>query len=133
MRTHRVATVAAGITTIAAAAVAGSAATAMSLNFSWAGVSRCTSSPPAFMLSDVPEGTALLAFNMIDLNLPSFPHGGGEVRYQGADHIAAGSFSYQGPCPPRGLQHNYQWTVKALDAAGKTLATAAATRRFPPR
>jgi len=108
------------------------AASAMSLSFSWAGVGACGSSPPAFMLSDVPAGTTKLAFNMVDLNVPSFHHGGGTVAYQGGDTIPAGSFSYTGPCPPSG-QHRYRWTVRALDASGKALATATATEPFPPR
>jgi phosphatidylethanolamine-binding protein (PEBP) family uncharacterized protein len=116
----------------AAATVHGTAASAMSMSFSWAGVGACGSSPPTFMLSEVPAGTAKLAFNMIDLNVPSFHHGGGTVAYQGGDTIPAGSFSYTGPCPPSG-QHRYRWTVRALDGGGKTLATATATESFPPR
>jgi phosphatidylethanolamine-binding protein (PEBP) family uncharacterized protein len=104
----------------------------MSLSFSWTGVARCSSSPPAFTLSDVPPGTSRLAFNMVDLNLPSYPHGGGTISYQGSSQIAAGSFSYKGPCPPERRRHNYRWTVKALDAGGKTLATARAASSFPP-
>jgi phosphatidylethanolamine-binding protein (PEBP) family uncharacterized protein len=134
MRTYRsAAIILAAVATIPMLGMTVSAAGAMSLSFSWTGVSRCTSSPPAFTLSNVPPGTSRLAFNMVDLNLPSFPHGGGTVSYQGGDQVAAGSFSYQGPCPPQGQQHNYRWTVKALDASGKTLATTSATGRFPPR
>jgi len=127
------ATVAAALTTIIAVDVARSMANAMSLSFSWTDVARCSSTPPAFTLSDVPAGTRQLAFNMVDLNLPSYPHGGGTVSYQGGNQIAAGSFSYRGPCPPAGQRHNYRWTVRALDAQGKTLATASAASRFPPQ
>ena len=134
MRAYRhVATVTAVLTTIVAVDVACSEAIAMSLSFSWTGVARCSSSPPAFALSDVPPGTSRLAFNMVDLNLPSYPHGGGTISYQGGSQITAGSFSYKGPCPPERQRHNYRWTVKALDAGGKTLATASAASPFPPR
>ena len=34
---------------------------------------------------------------------------------------------------PERQRHNYQWIVKALDAGGKTLATASAASPFPPR
>ena len=129
----RVATVTAVLTTIAAVDVTCSVAIAMSLSFSWTGVARCSSSPPAFTLSDVPLGTSRLAFNMVDLNVPSYPHGGGTISYQGGNQIAAGSFSYKGPCPPEHQRHNYRWTVKALDAGGKTLATTSAASPFPPR
>jgi phosphatidylethanolamine-binding protein (PEBP) family uncharacterized protein len=70
---------------------------------------------------------------MVDLNLPSFRHGGGTISYQGGKELAAGAFSYTGPCPPPGQRHNYRWTVRALDAGGKTLATASAAAPFPPR
>jgi phosphatidylethanolamine-binding protein (PEBP) family uncharacterized protein len=128
----RVAT-AATVVTIIAADMTCSVAAAMSLGFSWAGVPRCTSSPPAFTLSDVPAGTSQLAFNMVDLDLPSFRHGGGTISYQGGNQVAAAAFSYTGPCPPPGQRHSYRWTVRALDAAGKTLATASAAAPFPPR
>jgi phosphatidylethanolamine-binding protein (PEBP) family uncharacterized protein len=114
------------------ASLATDAAYAMSLSFSWDGVRACGSSPPAFQLADVPAGTTKLAFAMVDLNVPSFHHGGGTVAYQGGDTIPAGSFSYTGPCPPSG-QHRYRWTVRALDARGKPLATATATEAFPPQ
>ena len=91
MRTYlQVTAVAAVLTTIGAVC---SDATAMSLSFSWTGVARCSSNPPPFTLSDVPPGTSRLAFNMVDLNLPSYPHGGGTIPYQGNSQIAAGSFS----------------------------------------
>jgi hypothetical protein len=134
LRAYRqVATVTAVLTMIVAVDVACSEAIAMSLSFSWTGVARCSSSPPAFTLSDVPPETSRLAFNMVDLNLPSYPHGGGTISYQGGSQIAAGSFSYKGPCPPERQRHNYRWTVKALDAGGKALATASAASPFPPR
>ena len=132
MTAHRVAA-AIGVVAAVVAADMAHFAVAMSLDFSWAWVAGCTSKPPAFTLSDVPNGTSRLAFNMVDLNLPSFPHGGGTIDYQGSDQVAAGSFTYQGPCPPKGQRHNYRWTVKALDAAGKTLATTSAAKAFPPR
>jgi len=69
-----------------------SAAGAMSLAFSWAGVASCSPSPPAFTLSGVPRGTTRLAFNMVDLDLPSYPHGGGMIPFQG-NQVPAGSFS----------------------------------------
>src|SRR6266851_4044278 len=76
------------------------------------------------------EGTAL-CFVMKDLDAPNFPHGGGSAPYRGQSRIERGAFTYQGPCPPSG-QHTYQWTVEAQDASGKTLATATATKKFPP-
>ena len=47
--------------------------------------------------------------------------------------IGAGAVSAQGPCPPEGEHHDYQWTVQALDGAGKVLALAIAVRKFALR
>jgi Phosphatidylethanolamine-binding protein len=126
------ATVTAVLTAIVAVDVTCSSAVAMSLSLSWSGVARCSSSPPAFTLSDVPPSTRRLSFNMVDLNMPSYPHGGGTISYQGGNQIAAGSFSYKGPCPREHQRHNYRWTVRALNAGGKTLATTSAASPFPP-
>ena len=105
----------------------------MSVKFSWAGYQACSSSSPAFNVSDVPTGTARLAFKMVDQNVPSYPHGGGTVSYDGAREITAGAFSYKGPCPPSGQQHTYEWTVRALDKNGKVLGSITTTEKFPPR
>ena len=88
-----------------------SASLAMSVKFSWMGYRPCSSSSPAFIVSDVPTGTARLAFKMVDKNVTSYSHGGGIIAYDGAPEIPAGAFSYNGPCPPSGQQHTYEWTV----------------------
>jgi phosphatidylethanolamine-binding protein (PEBP) family uncharacterized protein len=106
---------------------------AMSVKFSWAGHPSCSSSSPAFTVSDVPEGTVHLTFKMIDKNVPNYPHGGGTIAYEGKNEIPSGAFAYTGPCPPAGQQHAYKWTVRALDANGKELASAVAVGKFPPR
>lgn len=102
-------------------------------DFTWEGTESCfdPKSPP-FSLSAVPEGTKELSFQMKDLDAPSYPHGGGSVPYNGQKEIPRGAFSYRGPCPPSG-QHSYQWTVKAQDGSGQTLAETKVTKKFPPR
>jgi phosphatidylethanolamine-binding protein (PEBP) family uncharacterized protein len=103
------------------------------VDFSWEGTAACfdPKSPP-FSLTEVPAGTKQLRFAMKDLDAPGFSHGGGTVAYTGQRELGRGAFAYRGPCPPSG-QHTYQWTVEAQDAAGKTLATATATKKFPQR
>jgi phosphatidylethanolamine-binding protein (PEBP) family uncharacterized protein len=108
-------------------------ASAMTLKFSWAGYTACSSRSPAFTISDVPAGTVKLAFRMIDKEVPTYPHGGGTVAYSGNSDLQAGAFTYKGPCPPAGQQHSYQWTVQALDSKGQALASASAVEKFPPR
>jgi phosphatidylethanolamine-binding protein (PEBP) family uncharacterized protein len=99
----------------------------------WDGTKSCfdPQSPP-FTMSGVPAGTKQLRFAMKDLDAPNFAHGDGTVTYNAQPQIARGAFSYRGPCPPQG-RHRYQWTVEALDAAGKTLSTATITKKFPPQ
>lgn len=110
----------------------GSAASAeMHMSFEWGPTKKCfdPNSPPIH-LSGVPEGTVKLAFMMSDLNAPNFHHGGGTVAYHGQSSLPYGAFKYKGPCPPSG-SHTYVISVDALDAHGKTLAKAKASRHFP--
>jgi phosphatidylethanolamine-binding protein (PEBP) family uncharacterized protein len=105
---------------------------AFSVKPQWGPGSGCSSVAPAFSFSKVPAGTAKLAFKMVDLNLPSYPHGGGEVAFSGKASFGQGEAfggafsSYRGPCPPPTETHRYEWTVQALDAGGKVLGTAKA-------
>lgn len=110
-----------------------SRAIAMSVKLSWAGYRACSSSSPAFTVSDVPPGTARLSFKMVDKNVPTYQHGGGTVTYHGIREIPAGAFSYKGPCPPSGQQHTYEWTVQALDRGGSAIAATTSAAKFPPR
>ncbi|HRJ69699.1 MAG TPA: phospholipid-binding protein [Beijerinckiaceae bacterium] len=104
-------------------------AQALSLKASWGSAAGCGGQSPAFVLGAVPKGTAKLDFKMVDLDLPSYPHGGGSVAFAGKSSFAAGEVfgafsSYRGPCPPPGQTHRYEWSVQAIDAAGKVLGTA---------
>ena len=105
-------------------------ASALGLSFDWGPTAKCfdPKSPP-IALSGVPQGTKTLRLKMVDLNAPTFKHGGGEVAYSGQKSLAYGAFRYKGPCPPE--PHIYRIIVKALDASGKVLATAQAQKRFP--
>jgi phosphatidylethanolamine-binding protein (PEBP) family uncharacterized protein len=112
---------------LSAVVLVSSEARAFSMSFRW-----CSASPE-FQLRDVPKGTATLDFHMQDLMVPSYPHGGGSVPYRGEASIPCGSLSgsYRGPSPPPPQIHTYRWTVKALDASGKPLATATSQRKYP--
>lgn len=105
-------------------------ASAMGLSFSWGPTKQCfDGKSPPMQVTGVPKGTKKLRFAMVDLNAPSYPHGGGTVVWAGKGAIPYGAFRYKGPCPPS--RHTYQFTVEALDAAGKVLAKARAKRAFP--
>lgn len=120
------------ITGIAAIGILPPDAFAMSVKFSWKGYQPCSSSSPAFIVSEVPTGTVRLAFKMVDKDVPRYPHGGGTIAYTDKSEISAGAFSYKGPCPPNGQQHIYEWTVQALDRNGKVVASTTAVDKFPP-
>jgi phosphatidylethanolamine-binding protein (PEBP) family uncharacterized protein len=105
-------------------------ASAMGLSFSWGPTKKCfdPKSPP-ISLSGVPKGTAKLRFKMVDLNAPTYPHGGQTIDFTGAAKLPYGAFRYRGPCPPS--PHSYEISVDALDGHGKVLGKAKARRRFP--
>lgn len=104
------------------------AAAEMSVSFEWGPTKKCDTKSPPISVRDAPEGTVKLQISMTDINVPDYRHGGGTVAY--ATSVPYGAFRYKGPCPPSG-KHKYRFTVKALDANKKTLATATASRSFP--
>lgn len=122
-------------TALAALAIlvsASGAQAAMKVSVDWGPTSKCFDpNSPSITVSGVPQGTVRLDIRMVDADAPSYPHGGGVVAYTGQNTLPYGAFTYRGPCPPS--PHNYEFTVKALDSAGKALATATARKRFPPQ
>jgi phosphatidylethanolamine-binding protein (PEBP) family uncharacterized protein len=109
---------------------------ALGVHFSWAETTACSTTPPAFTITNIPQGTKYLVFKLVDHDAPNFAHGGGQVPYSGSGRIPAGAFggSYNGPCPPQGAVHTYEWTVHAVDESGsKVLAEGSATGRFPAK
>lgn len=111
-------------------------AASVSLSFTWGKTPSCTTGnpsvipSPAFRVGGVPKGTKSLRFLMTDLDARGYYHGGGTAPYAGKASVPAGAFRYKGPCPPNG-SHTYRWSVEALDAGGKLLATGSASRKFP--
>lgn len=105
----------------------------LGVSFDWEGTSACSSKSPAFVISNIPAETASLRFKMVDLDVPTYNHGGGTVEYSGGNGIPAGAFSYKGPCPPSG-SHDYRFTVTALNADGSLiLGKGQETQAFPPK
>jgi hypothetical protein len=108
---------------------------AFSARIAWGPGAACSAQAPQIVLSKVPAGTKAFDARMVDLNMPSFDHGGGKIEFTGKTSFAPGEafgfFStYRGPCPPRGSVHRYQWTINALDGAGKIIGTARAVLPF---
>jgi phosphatidylethanolamine-binding protein (PEBP) family uncharacterized protein len=90
-------------------------------------------SSPNFRLRDVPQNTVNLRFAMTDLDKPAFHHGGGTVGYRGQPEVPCDAFAsgFVGPTPAPGEVHTYEFTIEALDPAGKVLAATKARRKFP--
>ena len=94
------------------------AAEEFTLSFEWGDIPPCATGwpnsvpNPIFILANVPDGTKYIKFEMTDLDVPSYNHGGGTIAYTGQNIIEPGAFNYASPCPPTGV-HQYEWTAKA--------------------
>ncbi len=104
-----------------------------SIDFSWEGIARCSSTPPDIKLVNVPDDTARFQIKLVDLDFTAFNHGGGIAPYTGDDKIRESDYEsedYRGPCPP-GDTHTYEFTVQALGEDGSVRAEARASGDFP--
>jgi len=83
---------------------------------------KCQGESPEIRLTQIPPGTVAYKVQMIDEDVPSFPHWNQTIPATGPVIPAgAGKGGYYGPCPPSG-KHKYRVTVTAVDAAGSPLA-----------
>jgi len=103
----------------------------LKIDFSWDNIEKCTRISPAFKIDNIPPGTKKLSFNMIDIQVPAYPHGGSVIEYTGGNEIPQGAIDYTGPCPPS--THTYKWTVLALNAEENlVLGKGTAVKPFTP-
>ena len=104
------------------------AANLPSLNvaFKW-----CGSGSPAFTIGKIPADAKTLRFKLVDRDVPTWNHGGGEVLAAASVPCGAITGAYNGPNPPAGQVHTYEWTVTALNASGAAVAVGTASRRYP--
>ena len=104
----------------------------LSVNFKFTAAYKCSKVSPEIHVGNIPSGTAAFKVRLRDLDVPTWRHGGGTVPADPSGVIARGALKdgYNGPCPPSG-SHNYEFTVKAVDANGETLAEGSSTQRFP--
>jgi phosphatidylethanolamine-binding protein (PEBP) family uncharacterized protein len=109
-------------------------ATTLPIAFEWTEKSGCSNISPSITVTNIPQETKYLRVIMVDLDMPAYNHGGGEVYYNGSATtiIKEGALeSYAGPCPPIGT-HSYEITVQALSADKKLiLGHGKAVRKFP--
>lgn len=98
----------------------------MTLDFTWLGTTLCAPRPnsPEFQVDNVPAGTAKLRFALVG---PSGRElGGADVQLPARGAVPRGAVSYRSPC----VGGIYTWTVEALDAEGKRLASTSLARPF---
>lgn len=107
----------------------------MVVDFSWEGIQACTHESPEIRVSSIPEGTDELRVKLNNISLPQWNQGGGEVKHDGSGIIPAGALKtgYNGPCPPPGKRHKYEFSVMAVNAEGVIIGFGKARRSFPPK
>lgn len=105
----------------------------MGVSFEWNPPEAPLDKSPEIHLTGVPETTHRFLVELVDLDLKPYNHGGGYYSYNGSLVIPVGELDgyYQGPSPPPGVVHKYQFTVKALDAAGVVIGEGRHTRQYP--
>lgn len=105
----------------------------MGVSFEWNPPETRRNQNPEIHLTGVPEATHRFSVELVDLDLKTFNHGGGNYPYTGSSIIPAGELDgfYQGPSPPPGIFHQYQFTVKALNADGVVIGEGKHTRQYP--
>jgi phosphatidylethanolamine-binding protein (PEBP) family uncharacterized protein len=97
-------------------------ASALDVSFEWTKKSVCSNISPTIIVDNIPKETKYLQVEVVDLNMKSYDHGGGEVTYDGLNTIKEGALkSFDGPCPPPRTEHSYEITVKALSADKKLI------------
>lgn len=107
----------------------------MVVTFSWEGIAACAHDSPEIRVADIPEGSAELQVKLTDLSLPDWNHGGGSVTPDGSGIIPAGALDagYNGPCPPPGTRHKYEFSVMAMDDQGVIIGFGRSRQKFPPK
>lgn len=120
---------------VGAGVMAASAAQAQALNveWDWKRADKCSTTSPRIKVAGIPDGTKLLRVKLVDNDVPTYNHGGGEVPNDGSGVIAAGALkSYNGPCPPNfgSFGHDYTFTVTAVGEDGKDRAVGTGTKNF---
>jgi len=98
----------------------------MTLDFTWIGTDLCTPFPrsPAFQVENAPDGTRQLQFVLTSPNGREL--GRAVIALPPKGNVPKGAIAYASPC----IGGMYTWTVNALGADEKLLASAQLTRPF---
>jgi phosphatidylethanolamine-binding protein (PEBP) family uncharacterized protein len=101
------------------------------IDYSWRRINMCRYGiSPRISLINVPQGTVTFFYRVTDLDLTTFNHGYGNIKFKkGSTAIKSGAFKhYYGPCPPPYTTHQYSIKIIALDSHGNILAEAEKVR-----
>lgn len=106
-------------------------AASLDVSVSWTAKSGCSKISPPLVIKNLPADAKVIEVRMVDLNMPSFNHGGGDFQFAGSDVVAEGALKYfNGPCPPS--QHSYKFTVKALNSdKSKIVGIGEVVKKYP--
>lgn len=124
------------IATIFAASSTVFAQSDLSVDWEWKRAHQCRPISPELSVSGIPSEATTLEISLVDRDYSAGKHGGGTIeRSAGAENvIPEGALkSYKGPCPPNfhSFGHDYEFTVRAIAADGKTeLARGTKTKTF---
>lgn len=107
----------------------------MPVTFAWDGIESCTHESPEIRVDRIPDGTVELQVMLKDLSLPAYNQGGGRVKHDGSGIIPAGALTigYNGPCPPPGERHKYEFWVMAKNEQGVIIGFGKSRQSFPPK
>jgi phosphatidylethanolamine-binding protein (PEBP) family uncharacterized protein len=109
----------------------------LNVDFKWMLKHQCSKSSPELKVENIPKGTVEMRIQMIDLDMRTFNHGGGNLKneagFPATFTIAEGALqSYTGPCPPNfsSFGHDYEFFVVAVDKQNNEVGKGSKKKTF---
>jgi len=109
----------------------------LNVDFKWMLKHQCSKSSPELKVENIPKGTVEMRIQMIDLDMRTFSHGGGNLKneagFPATFTIAEGALqSYTGPCPPNfsSFGHDYEFFVVAVDKQNNEVGKGSKKKTF---
>jgi phosphatidylethanolamine-binding protein (PEBP) family uncharacterized protein len=109
----------------------------LNVDFKWMLKHQCSKSSPELKVENIPKGTVEMRIQMIDLDMRTFNHGGGNLKneagFPATFTISEGALqSYTGPCPPNfsSFGHDYEFFVVAVDKQNNEVGKGSKKKTF---
>ena len=109
----------------------------LNVDFKWMLKHQCSKSSPELKVENIPKGTVEMRIQMIDLDMRTFNHGGGNLKneagFPSTSTIAEGALqSYTGPCLPNfsSFGHDYEFFVVAVDKQNNEVGKGSKKKTF---